>query len=473
MKERVKTFLLFLLVFSSVFMTSKLWIKLPGQIGDIFGSNEVLSATYALSDMIAPSKYLLNFDNKNHTITYDDSRYGIWENSQAVLSSLLDDENAIIEEITKDQYLRFHEQRSLVFYFPEEINTYILAKTWGVKSPNEIADTIPDINEIYIYLGNGNPFFVFSDGNRFIMALEAKVDTRLIKENLIQVEEAKNYDYYYSMRESFDIESDIYIPYEMNTRLSTIYVGNEIANLDENEKRRVAERFFNKDIDYIREFVESNGSTIYSFNNRVLKLNANGTLEYFHAIEGSSTERNLYSSLNTAAEFIAQNASTTKGMYLSSIDDIEFDGNLGYRLSFKYRIRGIPVHLGNREVGDYIQIDVFNNHVRSYKLLTRREVDMGITPTIGARSMMSSIDILDKNYDYLEREYLIQTGMSKAELGEDIKKEVLNLVSDISLAYYDPNLKEQSERLIGVWTITFNNRVYAFNAFTGNLVFER
>lgn len=473
MKERAKTFLLFLLVFSSIYMTSKLWIKLPGQLGNIFKSDEVLSASYDLSDLISPSKYLMNFGSKNHTITYEDSKYDIWVKSKVILSKVLGNDSITIEEINKDQYLNFQEDRSLVFYFPEKLNTYILAKSWDVKSPNKVADTIPNILEIYIYLGNGDPFFVFSDENRYILVKDPRINNEELKNELIEIDEAKEYDRYFSMREIYGIENDIYIPYETDYRLSSIHFSNILVNLDDYEKRQVAERFFNKGIDYIREIVESNGSTIYVLDKRVLKLNSNGTLEYFHALEETVPEGNLYISLITAADFIDKKTSSQKSVYLSNIKEIESDNSKGYRLSFKYSIRGIPVLLGNREIEDYIQIEVFNNHIRSYKQLTRNEDARGLSTIIERRNMMSSIDILDKNYDFLESEYLKQTSKTKEEVGESIKQEVLSFVDDINLSYYDPNLKDQGEKLIGVWSVRFNDRIYAFNAYTGNLVFER
>lgn len=473
MKERAKTFLLFLLVFSSVYMTSKLWIQLPDRLSKYFTTDEVLSASYDLSDLISPSKYLLNFGKKNHTITYDDSKYDIWINSRGLLSSILDADSITIEDISKDDYLNYQEERSIVFYFPEELNTYILAKSWDVNSPNRIADAIPNIVEIYIYLGNEDPFFVFSAGNSYSLVRGSNVDNKDLKEKLAQIDEVKNYDYYYSMREIYGIENDIYIPYDTDYRLSTIHFSNVLVNLDMDEKRQVAERFFNKSIDYIREIVESNGSTIYVLDKRVLKLNSNGTLDYFHALEDTIAERNLYTSLITAADFITQKTSSQKNIYLSNIEEIEADDNQGYRLSFKYRIRGIPVLLGNREIGDYIQIEVFNHHVRGYKQLTRNEDDRGLSTNIERRNMKSSIDILGENYEFLENKYLVIINKTKEEVGDNIMQEVLSLVDDISLSYYDPNLKDQGERLIGVWAVRFNNRIYAFNAYTGKLVFER
>lgn len=473
MKERAKTFLLFLLVFSSVYMTSKLWIQLPDRLSNYFKNDEVLSASYDLSDLIAPSKYLLNFGNRYHTITYDDSKYDIWINSKILLSSILSLDSITIEDISKNEYLNFQEERSIVFYFPEKLNTYILAKSWDVNSPNRVADAIPNIVEIYIYLGDKDPFFVFSDEESYSLVKASNIDNGHLKEKFAQIDEAKNYDYYYSMREIYDIENDIYIPYATDYRLSTIHFSNALVNLEVDEKRQVAERFFNKGIDYIREIVESNGSTIYVLDKKVLKLNSNGTLDYFHALEETVRERNLYTSLITAADFITQKTFSQKSIYLSNIEEIEADNSQGYRLSFKYRIKGIPVLLGNREIGDYIQIEVFNHHVRSYKQLTRNEDDRGLSTNIERRNMMSSIDILGENYDFLENEYLKMMNKSKEEVGDNIKQEVLSLVDDINLSYYDPNLKDQGERLIGVWAVRYNNRIYAFNAYTGKLVFER
>lgn len=315
--------------------------------------------------------------------------------------------------------------------------------------------------------------FVFSAGNSYSLVRGSNVDNKDLKEKLAQIDEVKNYDYYYSMREIYGIENDIYIPYDTDYRLSTIHFSNVLVNLDMDEKRQVAERFFNKSIDYIREIVESNGSTIYVLDKRVLKLNSNGTLDYFHALEDTIAERNLYTSLITAADFITQKTSSQKNIYLSNIEEIEADDNQGYRLSFKYRIRGIPVLLGNREIGDYIQIEVFNHHVRGYKQLTRNEDDRGLSTNIERRNMKSSIDILGENYEFLENKYLVIINKTKEEVGDNIMQEVLSLVDDISLSYYDPNLKDQGERLIGVWAVRFNNRIYAFNAYTGKLVFER
>src|SRR5690606_6152594 len=154
-----------------------------------------------------------------------------------------------------------------------------------------------------VYLGTSEPFFVFSNNNQYIMAYDIKIDTNPLKEELLKIEQSYSYDRYYSMREIYRIENDIYIPYQVENKVPIVYVSNEIATLDDKQKDELAERFFNEDINYIREIVENNGSTIYMHGRRSLKLNINGTLEYFHPLEDKVPERNLYISLTTAANF--------------------------------------------------------------------------------------------------------------------------------------------------------------------------
>ncbi len=154
--------------------------------------------------------------------------------------------------------------------------------------------------------------------------------------------------------------------------------------------------------------MESNGSSIYVYNQRVLKLNINGTIEYFHALEETVSERNLYQSLLAASNFISEKAGVQKGMYLAKVDKIESDNSLGYRLTFRYRIRGIPVILGNQEVGEYVQMEVFNNHVRSYKYYARKDMNKVPSRIIEGKNMISAYDAIDKNYPLLKKMVFIR-----------------------------------------------------------------
>jgi regulatory protein YycH of two-component signal transduction system YycFG len=474
MKEKFKTILLFLLVGTSLAMTQQLWMQFPERVTGFFEPEISYSSSYLLSDMIAPNKYLVGFGGNNYTMVYDANKYGIWDTSKESLAKLLSSDTIRIEEPESGYRPGQTGEMATVFYFPESISTYILAKAWDVKEPNDIVDTIPYVDRISIVKGSGDPFFVFSGDGRDVLIYDPEISVDNILSEILELDESTDFDYYYSLSEIFPTEvGDIYVPYELRNSLPVVYVSNDISQMTTEEMGILAERFLEREIDYIRQIVESNGSTIYIYNNKVLKFNMNGTVEYFHSLEDTVQERNLYLSLSTAAEFISQKAYSAKGMYLAGIQEIEADGSLGYSLTFRYRVRGIPVLLGNREVEEYVQIEVFNNQVRSYRQLFRREMDLNIASLQDSRQIMTSFDVIDQNYLFLESEYLKHTGESKEQLGDQVVQRVLSSVEDITISYYDPGLKDQEERLIGVWLIRAHGSVYAFNAYTGMLVYQR
>ncbi len=473
MKERFKTFLLISLVSISVILAKNIWLQPSEQLFK-FASNLSHDEynSYVLSDMIVPNKYLLNFGEKNHTIMYDDSKYGMWLKSRDNLIDILSSKDIEIREISNEEYLSYHNDKSLVFSFSSEVNTYILTRAWDIKDPNNIVDIMPNIESVYVYLGNNNPFFVFSKGDKHLAVLANNIDTSLLKDEIDEIVETAEYTRYYSMPE-YGVKSDIFIPVEIKYTLPEIYVANEITSYSSKEKEQLAERFFDVDIDYIREIVENNGSTIYVNNQQVLKLNTNGVIEYFHALENRVTESNLLLSLSTAAEFLSEKAEVQKGMYLARIQEIEQDNNVGYRLYFRYRVRGIPVVLGNMDIAEYVTIEVFNEHVRSYKYYARKDMNKIPRMTVENHEILSAIDVFDINYDFFEGLYLRNHNIESGQSVDDIVDKVLGSIDDITLGYYDPCLKEEDEKLIPVWAIKFMGKTYAIDANNGILVYER
>lgn len=474
MKEKLKTLLLVFLVGTSLAMTQQLWIQLPETVTKFFEPKATYSSSYLLSDMIAPNKYLINFEKNKTTIIYDSSKYSLWDSSKQAIAEILTAKSIKTEELDKVLNHNNQTKPSMTFYLPEKMNTNILAMAWEVKEPNKIVDALPYIESISIILGEGDPFFVFSGEGKHIRVWDNSINFEKVRSDLKEIEKNDDFDYYYSMSEIFELGGDnIFVPYEIRNNLEAIYVKNDLSNINKSEKDNLAQRFLEKDKDYLRRIVENNGSTIYINDNRVLKFNLNGTVEYFHSLGDKVIDRNLYQSLSTAADFISKKAYSAKGMYLAEIDDIEFEGSQGYKFVFRYRVRGIPVLLGNREVNEYVQMEVFNNQVRSYKQLFRGEMDINISQIQQNDNLLTSFDVIDKNYDFFEREYLKTTNIAKEELKDDIIQKVLSSIEDITIGYYDSGLMEQREKLVTIWIIKSNSKIYAFNAYSGKLVYER
>ncbi len=476
MRERLKTIILVSLVSISLLLTRRVWVQAPNDFFKVFSnSDKAYSSSYLLSDMIIPNKHLLNFSEKYHAIFYDDTRYGLWGKTRKVLGSLLGSKDVRITDLSEEDLLSYRNKGSITFYFPERTSTYILAKAMDVKDPKLIVDKIPNVESIQVYIDKEDSFFVFTDGQDHKAIRDGNLDLSYLREQFQKIESEKNYSYYYSSRDTYGTEGEIFIPYEVKSDIPSVYVENEIRNIDDGKKREMAQRFFSAGIDEIREIVEDNESTIYEHKHRILKLNVNGTIEYFHPLEESFKKRNLYNSLTTAADFISNRAGVTQGMYLTKVEDIEFDGNLGYKLTFRYRIKGLPVILGNEEVEDFIQIEVFDNHIQSYSYFVRKEMKKNLAGIPSSKKILTSLDVIDidENYNYLVDRF-IKEGLLDPDAREDLDiSQLLSNIVDINLSYFDPCLKDIEDQLMPVWAIKTENSLYAFNIYDGSLVYEK
>lgn len=478
MKERIKSLVLFLLVGLSIFMTTKLWFVKGFETVKVKDIEVIEDSKYVLYDMISPNKYLLNFGFQNHTMLYDDTRHDMWLKGSESLKYLFSNKNLELEEISNTDYSKYLNEKSIVYTFSEKTNSYIIARSLNISKPNNIVDTMPKIDKIYIYLGQSDPFFILSNDDKILKVPVDEINNLSLKAEVDKIADKGNYPYYYPLKDTFAVANDIFIPLEVNYKLPQVFVENKIKFMDEEEKSEIAQKFLNQSIDYVREIVEGNNSTIYLYDQEMLKLNSNGVIEYFNPIREVIKERNLYQSLTTAANFLEDKSKLKEGMYLANIDEIEQDGNFGYRLTIRYRIRGIPVILGNREVNEYVKIDVFNNHVRSYYQLLREDTSKVINKITAEKEMMSAFDVIDKNYALLESKY-IESNREFVENSEEniesniLVDEILNSILDVTLAYFDPCVKDENEQLIAVWVVQFNDMLLAFDAYTGMLTHVR
>lgn len=163
MKEKLKTLLLIFLVGTSLAMTQQLWIQLPERLTRIFEPKATYSSSYLLSDMIAPNKYLINFEKNKTTVIYDASKYGLWDSSKRAIAKILGSKSIKIEELEKGLTHNSLVKSSVVFYLPEKMSTNIIAMAWEVKKPNKIVDAVPFIESISIVMGDGDPFLYFQE----------------------------------------------------------------------------------------------------------------------------------------------------------------------------------------------------------------------------------------------------------------------------------------------------------------------
>lgn len=471
-KERFKSLFLFCLVLISIFLTQQLWIEVPEDLLSSFiKSSKEENQDYVISDAIYPKEYLINFGGKNHTILYSDINYELWEIGRKVLKDLFSSDDIKIETISSEDFNMGSQKRSIDFYFSEKMHTYMLAKILNVKIDNSFHKSIDSINNIHFYLGQ-NAYIIFSDGEKNIKVSNTEInidEMRKIVDNI----ENNGYTYYYPVRDFLEIDNDIYISFNMKEKIPPIYVKSEIDVDYSKQVDEIADIFFDKDLDYVRKIVENNGSIIYVYDQQTLKIYENGLIEFFSSIDEPVNERNLYTSLNTAIEFIYKHMGFPKGSYISDIKEIEYDNNKGYSFIFTYSINGIPVVTNDEIIPNSIEIDVFNEYVKGYRRFVRKSVNNSIASIEENSTILSSFDVWDKNYDFIQKNQNENKKISKdnSEIQES-ENAIENSIKDIYLAYYDPCEISNGQKVEGVWVIKVDDVKYAFDIYDGELVHE-
>lgn len=485
MKDRMKTFLLTLLFVLSIFLSKQLWF---GNIKNnsltsiaSLENKEELGTEEIDKDLIKPYKVLLNFNKKNHTVLYKEN--DLWKESKEYIKEGLENSNVKVEEIDKEEYEELLDKRSIVYYFPQKLTTYILAKTLEVERVNHITEDIQKFEEVYISLSNDEKFLVLSYENKYFKIFELEIDIfELIKKfNKIEAleytaeEVDKKYTNYHGLRNTMGIDSTIYTSYNMVEKYPYIFVSDQFGKDLIKSAREYSQRFFNINIDFIGEVIEDNDSILHIYDQQVLKYSRDGVIEYFNPLQEKNQENNLLLSLNRASEFLYKNISQSDKIHLSEYKKINYkssgkseiskSNNGGYRFIYRYSIHGLELKDINDEE-NYVYIDVYNNEVQSF----REIMDSNTHTEIPEKDALSGFELLndENNYEEFKNDYMKKYDISKLS-DEEKTRQIYESFIDMSL-YYIVDEEKGIEILKPVWSLKNKFYEYIFDLYSGELI---
>lgn len=58
------------------------------------------------------------------------------------------------------------------------------------------------------------------------------------------------------------------------------------------------------------------------------------------------------------------------------------------------------------DMNGFIYMEVFNDYVRTYKSLIRKDMNISVSSSKSDHKMLSAFDVLDLNYSYIEGKYI-------------------------------------------------------------------
>ncbi|SHH40476.1 hypothetical protein SAMN02745245_01241 [Anaerosphaera aminiphila DSM 21120] len=450
-KNIILNIILIVLVALTIIQSSFLWIDLPkretsNQATESYNPEELFI------EILKPQKLIVNFGEQRHTILnkFDDTYK---EYLDTIFTIFNETEEDSLVPITVEEYLDFQQKRSIVFEFNRVITGNIFRNLLGFSNKsNKKNDNIP-ISNIYIsdsdvIIGNANGYFKSN------ISINKSIATTL------STIENQGYENYNNFFELYGIKKNLLFPQKTSISVRDVYYSSDLLQVEQQTKNNLAEKLLSQSIDYIQEITQDNGTT-FVYEDKFLTLNNNGAIYYEDSSNIESKDRNLYTSLNSSINFIANKVGTVESLSLSKIEPIELGKNLGYKFSFNISEDSVPVVINGEKYKNYIELQVFSDHIRSYQQAYRQiENDPEIKYTNTRVLPLESI--VDKN-----RILFVD------ELSELTVQDILAKIQDIDLVYLYDFPKEEFQKLSIAVKINYDNRELFFSTESGKFIMER
>ncbi len=377
MRETLKTLAIIFLSISSVVLIILNFGVKPENI--FIEKNEpsgslIFDSSVIMADAVMPEYIGVNFEGGKHTVINNPRDSGVWADSIEILKSIFEEKGKIIqsrETITVELYKNFLNQESVVLFFNKDITPLTLLNSLGVEEPKDVVDEYEEIS--FIYLSLTKNFIVIGEKDELNLLTLDQLEGEKLKRKIDNLF-ISGYNPYVLGEEILGFENLNYFPKISQHKVEIVRFENILTSLNPQNIENIVYSFFGKEVNYIREIKEEGSQTIYVDGSRLLKISEKGLISYYDPEQEPSKDRNLYISLENALAFISNNLGYDGSLYLKEILPIEIQENQGFKITFGKNSKGYKVELLDDDIVDYIEIDVFNEHIRRYSQFFRGEV---------------------------------------------------------------------------------------------------
>lgn len=467
-KEKFKNFILVMMAFLCMYLSTQVWFEIPyfseviESTEDEYNSN---TEKIPIWEIVKPEKYTIDSDNQ-YTVFYSDDENEIWKKTRNILMNSLRDNKIKIEDVLTgdakpNDYIEisFSSEIPIDIFLKEGLinNELFEKKIMYIKSI-----LFSTINKEYIYIYNGENTFKLQSNNIELSELFSYLNG-LNFADYIEYQYNKTIGGYAVM---------VPVPH-MAEAMNPIFVKSEIDISDYEYINKIARDYYKQDYDYVRKLEESSGNIIYVYNNeKVLKINQDGLLDFYDAVEETANDSDVHTSLVKALEFTNNFLGFPESLYLTDVENIQKEGNFGYKFSFSYNVMDKPIIFSQFRQKKALEIEVFGNKVISYERFIR-DIDEKQNDKMKVEKVLPAVEVIENNLDFIVQEiYIVENNLEKTDL-ELIKKELIESIEDIHLAYFDLSRKLKEQQLRIVWVVKTNDRNYIFNAITGSFIEEQ
>ena len=458
--QKIKNLILIIMVVVCVYLSSTIWLELPDFLMYDFKQDEAIVEEVIpqinVWNVVKPLKNIIKYKD-NYTVLYSYDDNNLWLTAVNIIYDCFvnyDSSNVNNASVSfPTNYLKFD--------FP--INMPIEIFVGQMKIDNsKLKEDIGYIKNIIIDLDNRNTIY-FYNGVDTIKIENDKINT----DSIVSIIENIDYSKFikYSIDEKIGEEKiQIPVPLEQFAR-NPVFVQSELDVFDSVAINKIAKDYFEKYYEYVRKVVEVSGNLVYMYRNeKILKINAEGQLDFYDSNFEFNNNQDVHKSLITALNFTDEFLGFPKDGYMKNVESIQIEGNYGYRFTFSYKILDRPILFSRVRENAALQIDVIGDRVVSYKRFIRK-----IDETQGDQKqdveILSAVDVINKNMQSSQ----VTDGIVELK---PLKTEMIKNISNIYLGYFDLSRVSKEQVLRVVWVVEVGNKSYIFNAITGALIEE-
>lgn len=480
--ENIKNISLVVLFLTTVLLLYFFWGNISFD-GLKSPSDQVTGEVTETVDILKPEQIILNFGADNYTVVPPGELWYNDNEKDSFVEELIrfgPAENILVEEITYEKYQQVKGIKSIWASFNYAIPISEFCSNFGLTKPQSY-DVIDAVTEVgYSTADRGNSLFIYDgkNGKRYRLLAEDPKDFDN-KGNtefpaLIDSIEAEDNNIYYSIGSVMDIANDTLVPLSVEANLRSFPYLQDIYSYQTEKVKAMAEMFFGRNFDFVREIKEENGTVVYmyGYGENVLIVNTDGSVEYKETqLDGNHTEQSFSGALETALQFIASHGSweSFEGAKLTPHlkDAVPLPNNeKGYRFTFDMEIDGNRLYY---EEGDAVTVDVISGQVIYYKrhFIDFDYEDIEAVETNIAENAFSSVNLIAQNFRYIH-DILYQSGQVKATTDEAVMfEEVSSAVNNMQIGYVKLADEEITE-IQTAWVVTVNNTEIYFDLYTAD-----
>lgn len=466
--ERLKDFLLVVLFFSTMLLLYFLWEN-PAEtftLPDIISEEEENIAP-AIREVTKPVETVVNFGGGVYTVL-NDVNSNAWNLCIQTIAGYAQDEEPAIEEITQEQYKRIMEFRSIRFEYSYSLPFDSFCRKYSINSILNNSQQIKSFTVIGYSAASPESLFVCDEkNNKYYRMISDSAKTAL--EDLIYRIETGNYINYYPIGTVVGTGNRTVVPLLMETDLANIRIDSEFDTSDTERIREFAQTFFGDSFDFVRRIEESKGTVIfmYGYGQKILTINADGSVEYKEKINTSGTQQDYFDALEAVLQFVASHGGwdpfegSEIRPYVRFASAIEREKKTGYRFIFGMELNGERVYYENSEA---IVAEIINGQVTYYTrnmFIPEPGNQMQRQPE---KEAYSAVNMIAQNYHFMQSAMLNEGYQFEDTDNEGLFEAVSNLIKHVEKGYVRP-MQNDGNELIPAWIVTADGIIMYFDLY--------